>query len=229
MMSLTTVTLIVIVGAMLAFIGAAWMKKRTLYMPAQGDGSPPPDHEAEKRREQKARARGASFVWMMWVVMCIVLYAVALLGPAIGKVSAALADPTNTPTGTSTPTVTNTPTITNTPRETSTPRQTWTPINDVVISGTPATASSTFVIQPTQTPRVITNVIIQTQIVRVEKVINVQVTVIVPITQIVYQTVVVTPTHTPSPSPTGTLTATLTVTETPSPTITPTETGVVTP
>lgn len=230
-LNLTTVTLIVVFGACLAFVGAAWMKKRTVYLPAQADSSQPPDAEAEKKREQKARARGASLVWTVWMFGCVILYAIALLGPTFRKVSAALADPTGTPTGTATATITPTPTITRTPRDTSTPRATWTPIGGTgVPAGSLMTDILTMQVSPTAgataTARVVTNVVVQTKIVNVVQtvIVSQQIVITVPVVQTVivpiYQTVVVTPTFTETPTPTPTFTET----PTPTPTITETPT-----
>lgn len=228
--NLTTVTLIVGLGACLAFIGAAAMRKGPVYMPAPSDTSQPVDYEAEKKREQKIRAKRASVVWVAWMVSCVVLYAIALLGPSFRKVQAAFAD---TPTGTFTPTITPTPTITRTPRDTSTPRPTWTPIGG---SGTPAGSLMTDILTmqvasptagATSTPNVITNVVVQTRVVNVVQTVIVpqQIVITVPVVQTVvvpiYQTVVVTSTFTETPTPTPTMTETPTVTptftETPTP------------
>lgn len=216
-MTVGSATLILIVLAMLAFTGAAWMRKRTIYVPAPADTSQPLSQEAEKERAEKIRRKGAVYVWGVWCFACVVLYAYALLAPTIGKVSAALADTptyTPTPTLTSTPTVTNTPRATWTPRETSTPRETRTPTAGSMLETILTPKESTAM------PRVVTNVIVQTQIVtQVVKVqIPVQVTVLVPYPV----TVVVTQTYTPTPTTTETATLTPTLTETPTPTFTPT-------
>lgn len=233
MSPLTIVTVIVAFGACLAFIGASYMRKGAVYMPAPTDTSQPIDYEAEKKREQKIRAKRASVVWVTWMVSCVVLYAVALLGPSFRKVQAAFADPTGTPAATFTATITSTPTITRTPRDTSTPRGTWTPIGG---TGVPAGSLMTDILTmqvasptagATSTPNVITNVVVQTRIVNVVQTVIVpqQVVITVPVVQTVvvpiYQTVVVTSTFTETP------TATPTVTETP--TVTPTFTETPTP
>lgn len=215
--------------ALLAFPAAAWMKRRTLYVPAPADTSQPISQEAEKKRIEKIRSKGALMVWGVWVGLCIAAYAVAILGPSVRKVSAALAPATPTASITFTATITATPTITNTPRDTFTPRPSGTPVGGASASPTPGSMLET-VIPPTpratQTPRVIMNVVVQTQIVRVNQTVIVPVQVTVPVTVIVQipVTVIVTPTHTPTPTSTETQTLTPTPSETPSPTPTHTET-----
>jgi hypothetical protein len=205
---------------LLAFAITAWLRKRTLYLPARADTSQPVDQEAERKRVEKIRARQQLTVWLWFLGFAIFACLAVSLAPSIKKVSAAL-NPTATPTSTPTATVTFTPTVTLTPKNTLTPGGSVTPRATRTPTGQPATATPKVIYQPPA---------VQTVIVQVQRTVIVQVekTVLVPVsvTQIVYVevpvTVIVTPTHTPMITDTPAPTITLPPTDTPS--ITPTET-----
>lgn len=197
------------------------LPKKTFYRPIQPNEQISPQ---EGRDARKRHFKGTVIKLVtVFCVLCVLVNGGIWAFPTVTKVKAAL-NPTGTPTVTLTPTMrptrtaSPTPKITNTPRATSTAAAGGTPTNAV----TPGRGSST------PTPKVVTNNVPVTVIVRqVETVIvnhsqNIPVTVVVYQTVVVPVTVVVTVTNTPESTLTPTHTPTMTVT--PSPTLTETPT-----
>lgn len=224
--------LLAIVFGLLLFVVMALVRKiaNSTYIKHIPPGESSTQSEKEKREEAKKwKLRRVYAVFGVYFFLCILSFGWVAARPTLARVGDAL-NPSATPTVTFTRTITPTPRNTNTPRPTITAGGT-SMLNDIL---TPKVTGTSTPVPATQTPRVISNVVVHTQVVKQ----NVPVTVIVQQTVVVVHTVLVpvtvtnTPTYPPppptytfTPSPTSTFTETATATATPSPTFTATPTG----
>lgn len=223
-------TIIFGVLGFLVFLLIKWEANRTYYRPIMSEERNA-SNEIEARDEAKNYRIKHIYRWaILYMVLCLLGYAVAFSIPTVKKVQAALY-PSATPTQTSTRTPTATPRATNTPLNTATLEPSnfltqfaggitptrYSPPGSVgytPISYSGGSSSSQFV----QVTRIVNQYIPITRIVNQY----------IPVTRVVVQTVIVivTPTYTPVETETASFTPspTATFTETPSPTATETET-----
>lgn len=214
----------------LVYLLIKWESNRTYYRPIMSEERNA-SNEIEARDEAKNYRIKNIYRWAgIYLVLCLLGYAVAFSIPTVKKVQAALY-PSATPTQTSTRTATATPRATNTPRNTATlkPSNFLTQLASGITPTRYSPPGSIGYTPPSYGGGSSGGASIQ--YVPVTRIVNQY----VPVTRIVVQvvTVIVTPTFTPvstetasmTASPTFTPSPTATFTETPSPTATETETA----
>lgn len=212
-----------------------WLAKRTIYYAASPEDGAKQDEQAKREKVKQIRESNLKRVFMVYGVIVLVLYGLALVAEPAKKVQAALW-PTPTPTYTVTPSLTPTRTPSRTPAASRTPTAIKTGTSGAgnfltTIAHTPGAATATqgsgMIVVTKVVSFPVTVIVKQTQMVVV--------TVVNYVVQTMPVTVVVTATHTTVDTPQATATVvtatpslTYTVTASPTPTATwthtPTET-----